>query len=242
MFEPKFTVTVDTASIKLLGDGEIRNTHVNLCIDHHPSNNFYADETFLPDCAAAGEAVLEVLNELSCVITPTMATALLTALSSDTGSFKYSNTTAQTLQYGADLLRAGADKDLVRVNLYESKSRAQVLVESAALAGCEFFSQDRLAVVTVPLALLEKFGADESELEGLAAKPIEINGVDIAITIKERADGSVRVSVRTSEKANACAICEVFEGGGHLRAAGCRLYGTVEECKQKLIAEASKQL
>ena len=241
-FKEKFVVAIDIASPKMIGDGELREMHVDLCIDHHPSNPLYADYTFLVDYAATGEAVLEVIDAFGGTVSPFGATALFTALSSDTGSFKYSNTTQRTFSYAARLLALGADTNRVRIELYESKTRAQVGVESHALCNAQYFEGGRVAIILVTLEMLKKYGADESELEGLASKPIAIEGVDVGITIKERDDGSVRVSVRTSAVANACEICEAFEGGGHVRASGCRIYCTVDEAVKRLSDEAAKQL
>ncbi|MEG2174003.1 MAG: bifunctional oligoribonuclease/PAP phosphatase NrnA [Oscillospiraceae bacterium] len=234
-FSPTFTVTIDTAAVTMLGDGEIRKRPIDLCIDHHPGNPLYAKETLLVNYAATGEAILEVIRALGVTVTPFCATALYTALISDTGSFRFSNTSAQTLRYAADLLELGADRDTVRVCLFESRSRGEVRLESAALSSMHYWADGRIASVTIPLSLLEETGVDEAELEGIASKPLQISGVDIGLTLKERNDGSVRISVRTSAAANAAAICETFLGGGHLRAAGCRMWCSMEEAERRLV-------
>ncbi|MFV0497999.1 MAG: DHH family phosphoesterase [Candidatus Fimivivens sp.] len=241
-FEPKFTVAVDIASPAMIGDPPESRPQVDLCIDHHPTNPLYAKETFLSDYAATGEAIYEVLCAMGVPITPYAATALFVAMSSDTGGFRYSNTTPKTLRIAADLMDKGADFNRIRVALFESKSREQVRVESTALSAVRYYAGGRIAVISVTLDMLKTAGANESELEGIAAKPLTIDGVDIGITLKERDDGSIRVSMRSSHKANVAEICSAFEGGGHIRAAGCRIWDSLENAENILVAACEKAL
>lgn len=234
-FEEKFNVAIDIAAPSMLGDPPESRPHVHLCIDHHPTNPLYADETLLVDYGSAGEAVFEVIKELGADFTPYCATALFTAISSDTGGLRYSSVTPLTMRKSAELMDCGADFNLVRVSLFESKSRGQIQVESTALSQARYYSEGRIAVISVTLDMLAKAGIDESELEGLASKPIEIDGVDIGITLKERTDGSIRVSMRSTENADCSVICKEFEGGGHVRASGCRIWDSIENAEKKLI-------
>lgn len=241
-FEPKFTVAIDIAAPSMIGDPPESRPAVDLCIDHHPTNPLYAKETFLPNYAATGEAIYEVLCEMGVLITPYIATALFVAMSSDTGGFRYSNTTPKTLRIAADLMDKGADFNRIRVALFESKSRGQVQVESAALSAVRYYAGGRIAVIVITLDMLAQAGADESELEGIASKPLAIDGVDIGITLKERDDGSVRVSMRSTDKANVSEICSAFQGGGHIRAAGCRLWESLANAEATLVATCEKAL
>ncbi|HWP50315.1 MAG TPA: bifunctional oligoribonuclease/PAP phosphatase NrnA, partial [Clostridia bacterium] len=241
-FAPKFTVAVDVAAPSMIGDPPESRPEVDLCIDHHPTNPLYAKETFLVNYAATGEAIYEILCEMGIEITPYTATALFVAMSSDTGGFRYSNTTPKTLRIAADLMDKGADFNRIRVALFESKSRGQVQVESDALSSVRYYAGGRIAVIVITLAMLEKADADESELEGIASKPLAIDGVDIGITLKEREDGSVRVSMRSTDKANVSQICQQFEGGGHIRAAGCRLWDSLADTEATLVAACEKAL
>lgn len=241
-FEPKFNVAVDIAAPSMLGDLPESRPHIHLCIDHHPTNPLYADETLLADYGSTGEAIFEVIKALGQQFTPYSATALFTAVSSDTGGLRYSSVTSLTMRKAAELMDCGADFNLVRVSLFESKSRGQIQVESTALSQARYYADGRIAVISVTLNMLKEADTDESELEGLASKPIEIDGVDIGITLKERSDGSVRVSMRSTEKVDCSVICREFEGGGHIRASGCRIWDSVENAEKKLVESCCKHL
>ncbi len=241
-FETGFILAVDVAAPKMLLDPPEARPHVDLCIDHHGTNPMYADNTFLVDYGSAGEAIYDVLTEMGAEITPYIATALFTAMSSDTGGFRYSSTTSRTMRVAAELMDKGADFNGIRVALFESKTRGQIQVESLALSQAHYYAGGRIAVISVTIPMLEQAGIDESELEGLASKTIEILGVDIGITLKERDNGSIRVSVRSTKAADSSAICREFEGGGHVRASGCRIFDTIENAERRLVEVCLKQL
>ncbi len=242
-FAEEYAVAIDVASPNMLGDIGKRRSRIDLCIDHHPTNPDYAALTWLVDYAATGEAVYELLKELGASISPEMATALFTALSSDTGGFRFANTTAQTHRYAADLLELGADAETVRRCLFESNSRGRVKIESNAMANARFYQNGEIAVISVSVADTAENGVDESELEGLASEPLRIDGVRIAITLKEREDGSVRVSMRSdSDEADVSAVCRRFHGGGHVRASGCRIWDTLENAEKMLVSACKEEL
>jgi len=203
----------------------------------------YAAETFLVDYAATGEAVFEILRRMGAPITPFIATALFTALSSDTGGFRFANTTAQTHRYAADLMELGADVEQVRIRLFESHSRGRVKLESDAMANMRYYRGGEIAVISISLAAFAETGIHESEIEGLAAEPLKIDGVHIGITLKERDNGSIRISMRSdSDRYNVAEICARFSGGGHVRAAGCRIWDTLENAEKQLISACEQAL
>jgi len=242
-FIEEHTIAVDIAAPNMMGDRGIRRDRIDMCIDHHPTNPDYAALTFLVDYAAAGEAVFELIKELGAEISTFAATALFTALSSDTGGFRFANTTAQTLRYAADLMELGADVELVRMRLFESNSKGRVKVESKAMSDARFYRNGEIAVISVSLAMVAENGIDESELEGLASQPLTIEGVHIAVTLKEREDGSIRVSMRSdNDNYDVSAICAQFSGGGHVRAAGCRIWDTLEAAESLLVAACEEVL
>ena len=111
-----------------------------------------------------------------------------------------------------------------------------------ALSHVRYYAGGRIAVIAVTTEMVERAGVDESELEGLASKPLTIIGVDIGITLKERADGSIRVSMRSNDQADVSAVCRRFEGGGHIRAAGCRIWKPLAEAEAVLVNACLEEL
>ena len=237
-FKEEFVVSLDVASPPMLGEPANRRSDIDLCIDHHPTNPLYAKETLLVDYAATGEAVYEVILKMGIAVSPYCATALFTSLSSDTGGFRFANTSTQTLRYAANLMECGANVDLIRYQLFESQSRGMIQVEAAAMSNIHYYGDGKIAVISISQLLMQKANILDSELDGIAAKPLQIAGVEVGITLKERADQSVRVSVRSTAKLNAAALCQRFAGGGHHRAAGCRIQGGLEKAEDQIV-EAS---
>ena len=152
-FEPKTVVAVDVASVQLFGEnnGVPQYTrHIDLCIDHHAGNSGYADFTLLDgSAAAAAELLYEVISEMGVEITPLIANCLYTGLATDTGCFRFSNTTAETHKAAAALIEAGADVERLNERLFESRSHARVIAERMALESLEFYYDDRLSLIHI---------------------------------------------------------------------------------------------
>lgn len=233
-----YVVAVDVADKKLFGE-ELKNEfgdRTNLCIDHHPSNKFYADLTVLDgESAAASEVLYEFIKAMGAEITPHIATCLYTGISTDTGCFKYSNVTAKTHRIAAELIETGVDHSKINEIMFDTKSMNNLMLEKMCLETLEIFADGKVASVCVTQEMLRKSDTDKSAID--AIKPItrQIEGVEIGLTFKEDEMGAIGVSVRTSENYNASDICAVFGGGGHARAAGCQLKTGLDEAKSKVI-------
>lgn len=243
-FEPHFVVAVDVAGIQLFGDSIAEYTRrIDMCIDHHPSNSGYADCMLLDgDAAATAEIIYELLTAIGTEITPTIADCLYTGLSTDTGCFKFANTTARTHEIAAKLITAGAS--LVKLNniLFESKSRSRLAIERLALESLEYSFGGRCATVYLTKEQIAETGADGTDLEGITSLPRMIEGVEVGITIRQQPTGSYKVSVRTVTGVDASAICAHLGGGGHKQAAGCELLGSLDNAKAALLTEVEKAL
>lgn len=238
-----YVVAVDVADSKLLGALEAEYAdRVNLVIDHHPSNTRYGEKTLLaPEAASTTELVGRLLPLLGVTLTPSIATCLYVGLATDTGCFRYANTTADTLRMAAQMLECGIDSGELNRVLFETKSPGRVAVECSILQSMEYFYQGHCAVMTIPMALQTLHDVEDSELDGLAALPRQIEGVWVGVTIREKPE-ECRISVRTTREADASAICAAFGGGGHLRASGCTITGTVAFAKERLVEEIGRQL
>lgn len=243
-FTPGYTVAVDVAGIQLFGDAISAYTRrIDMCIDHHSSNAGYADCMLLDaSAAAAAEVVYELLTALGIEMTPQIADCLYTGVSTDTGCFKFANTTARTHAIAAKLIEAGANHVRLNMILFESKSRGRVAIERLALESLEYSFDGRCALIYLTKEQIAQAGADNTDLEGITALPRMIEGVQVGITIRQQPAGSYKVSVRTVPEVDAAAICAHLGGGGHRQAAGCELLGSLDNARAALLAEVEKAL
>ena len=243
-FEPETVVAVDIADEKLLGSLYDRYSgRVALCIDHHGSNTKYAEMLYLEaDAAAACECIYNVINELGTKITPYMASCLYTGIATDTGCFKFSNTTPRSHRYAAELIEKDADYGEINRVMFEVKSRGRIAMERKVLENIEFYYGGRCAVITVTRDMIKETGCPLGDLDGVTAMSRQIEGVQIGVTIKEKPDGKYKVSLRTFEPYNAADICAVFGGGGHVRAAGCEFSCDIENAKRQLLSAIGEVL
>lgn len=248
-FEPDLVVAVDVATFELLGSEKYRERYrdrVELCIDHHATNTDYAKYTLLetePEAAAAAETVLLVLYELGAEVDSGVAECIYTGLSTDTGCFRYSNTTSRTLRMAADMVDKDIPFEMVNKRMFETRTKTYNTLETLALASMEMHFDGKCALITITQDMYKKSGSDESESHSLKAIPRQIEGVLAGVTLKEDADGLFRASVRTNAPADACRICARLGGGGHKRAAGCDVPGnTLAEAKQAILDSVAAEL
>lgn len=235
-FEPSFVCAVDVADSKLLGDGlQGYAEQTVLCIDHHSSHREFGAKLLMDaDMGATAMLILRVIEELGVTVDAAMADCLYTGIATDTGCFKYSNTTPLTHRMAAQLMEAGAHAESINRAMFDIKSRARVALEQLALESMEFYDDGRVAVMRITEDMMKQSGAAEFDMEGLSPLPRQIEGVWVGLTLRQKADGSYKVSVRTGAHADASAICSLLGGGGHARAAGCTLSGTPEEIVARL--------
>ena len=245
-FTPGFVVAVDVASIQLFGD---RNNvqkyaeHVDLCIDHHASNSGYAYETLLdPGAAAACELMIDVIEEMGVPLTPAIADCLYTGISTDTGCFRFSSTTARTHKAAARVMEAGANIEMLNARLFESRSRGRIEIEKMALESLEYFFDGRCAMICLTWDQIVTSGVAGAELEDLTSLPRSIEGVEVGLTLRQQKDGSYRISIRTAGAVDACAIARHLGGGGHARAAGCEISGNLDNARYAVLGEVRKEL
>lgn len=237
-FEPQFIVAVDVADDKLLGGLQaMYSGRIDLCIDHHGSNTAYADYLLLKaDYAAAAMVMCEVLRAMAIPFDSAIAECIYTGISTDTGCFKYSNAGAYAHRMAADMMDFDIRYDMINRVMFDVKSRARVELERRALSGMRFDCGGRIAIMPITCAMIEQSGAMENDMEGLAPLPRQIEGVWVGITMREKAGGEFKISVRTGNHADASAICKELGGGGHIRAAGCSLSGPLENAIDTIVA------
>lgn len=245
-FEYDYIVAVDTADRRILGSGAYglsKECSIDLCIDHHMSNTFFADKTCLDDkAAAAAQVIYDILCIMGVSITADIAQCLYIGISTDTGCFRFSNTTAETLFAAAKLVEAGADIAGINKAHFETKTKEYAALEQLAVASMEMHLDGKCAIICITNDMFINTGALDSETQPLSALPRQIEGVLAGVTMKEKQPGLFRISVRTNEPANASDIAASLGGGGHKMAAGCSFEGTADEAKRAILDAVAKEL
>lgn len=238
-------VAVDVADTKLLGkDFEKKFAdRIELCIDHHGSNRMFAERTLLEaNAAAACEIILEVIHALGVKPTKQIADCIYTGISTDTGCFRYSNVTPRTMRMAAEMIECGADNVTINTVMFETKTRTYVALEKLAVGGMKMFLDGKCALITVTQEMYRQSGSDESEVDAIASLPRQIEGVLVGVTMRERKDGSYKISMRSNRPINVSEICAAMGGGGHPQAAGCQVGGTLEEATKTVIDNVKKYI
>ncbi len=245
-FEPQCVIAVDVADEKLFGTlEETYAGKVDLCIDHHISNLQYADRLMLEgDASAACEVLYKVYRAMGVPFTRQIAMCLYTGMATDTGCFKYSNTTPETHIFTAQIMREFPDirYDLINREMFTVKSRGQLAAETVMLQNMEYFAEGRITIIWATLDLCRANGVDEKDMEGLTSLGLQPEGVEVGITVREREPGEYKISMRSARDVNVSAICQVFGGGGHVKAAGCTLCGTIESVRVQLLSAVEAAL
>lgn len=243
-YAPDTVVSVDVAGLGLLppNAGPYRD-RVDFAVDHHPSNEFFARETWLEaDKAACGEIIYKLAGELG-VMNEAIAAALYVAVSTDTGCFVYSNTTPNTHRVAAELMAAGAPYRRLNKKHFRTKSMRRMLLESLILQNLRLHFDGSVAVAPISLEMMAQAGATNDDAEDIAAFVGQIEGIQHSATIRELRPGECKISLRTnSDLLNATAVCARLGGGGHKAASGCTVYGTVAEAEAAIVGAIEAEL
>ncbi len=241
-FEPETVVSVDIASEMLFGEKyKYLSDRVDFAIDHHFSNTFYAKNTILCDkMSSAGELMYHLFKSADISFDDYIAQKLYTAISFDSGCFRFSNTSPETHLAAAELLRYNFDASAINVKMFDCASLAQLKIESDALNSVRQYKDNKITMVTVRYSQVEKLGVNENELGGLTAITRRVAGTVVGITVREKSDGEIRISLRSQQEAplpdfDVSKVAAKFGGGGHVRAAGLSMRCSVEQAEQQVL-------
>lgn len=215
------------------------------CIDHHMTGSYDIQYDFFrtePKSAATGEIVYQLIKDLGVNITLDIANCIFTAITTDTGNFQHNNTTKRSHDIVGNFYKIeGFDSKVISALIYDRKSKNALKMESIVLSMLQFIADGKLAVGTVTQNLLEECNCTMDETEGIIQRIMSVDGVEIGALFKELPD-SIRVSLRAKSCANVADIASNFNGGGHIRAAGCTFYCPLDEAKESLIPAMEKAL
>ena len=238
-------ISLDCATLKRMDNKEyFENAKKTIVIDHHGSNNMYGDINYVnPVSPACSEILLVILNYFEIEIDVKIGTCLITGIITDTGGLQYPSTTADTFEYAAELLRKGVNISEICKKTLQTKTKANFELSKRVMERVELLEDGKVAFSYITTKDMEEVNAEEGDHEGLVNIGREIEGVEVAIFIRQKEnDDLYKVSMRTGDKVNASDVCLMFGGGGHPRAAGALIPGTIEQVKEKLLKEVRKAL
>ena len=244
-FEEDFVVTVDVADKKLLPEEHLGKygDKVYLAIDHHEANKPFSENLLLDFKAAATcEVIYDMLEKAGCEISLAAAEGLYLGIATDTGCFRYPNCTAHTLFCAAGLVERGVPNAEINRIVFETKTREYVHFETLAMNSMKTYFEGKCAVIVITQDMYRKTGATEADTHGVAALPRQIEGVLAGVVIKEKTDGTYKISVRSNEPVSAAKICETLGGGGHRLAAGCDLSGSIGEVVNTVLKVVKEEI
>lgn len=246
--EPDVAVIVDAGELSRIGpvatdraDWFARARIVN--IDHHVSNPGFGVATWIdPDAAATCELIALLLPELGVPLDAELATMLMAGIVQDTHTFAHPNATPRTLRVSAELVEAGAPLAAINRAIYADKPFSTLALWGMILAGIGERRDGRIVHASMTAAMLTATGEQPTASEGFVDLLGSTRSADVTILLKEINPNETRVSVRTTERADAVAIAAAFGGGGHARAAGCTVPTPINDARELVLAEAERQL
>ena len=240
-------VVLDISDVKRLGvlaEAVRRLTIPKLVIDHHlpsdepPSTLMVTDTT----ACATGELIFDFAAVMDLKITPDIARALYIALLTDTGGFRFSNTTARCLSIAGQLIASGVEPEEMYGRLYASMPVGRLHLLRDALATLEVDPEYGISWISVAAGAAEQYGLRSEDLEGIAEHPRSIGGTRLAVFFRDLGHDKVKVSFRSTGDVDVNKFAKQFAGGGHARAAGALIEGDLEVVRRKVIAAAREFL
>lgn len=218
------------------------NAKTKIQIDHHQVNEMFADYNFVnPASPACAQNLIFIIEQLGVEIDKEIGTCLLTGIITDTGGFKYEGVSAETFEFTSWLLTKGVNVSEVYKKVLQTKTRANFELRKLIMDRMEFLCDNKITFTYMTLADEKNVGAEPGDHEGLVEVGRDIEGVEVSIFIREIENG-YKASLRSNNYVNVSDICIAFNGGGHRRAAGCNIYGTLEQSKERIMNEVIKYI
>lgn len=228
---------LDCGSLFRVGEGhdQIGSLGPVVNIDHHDTNDHFGVIDLVDSGASStGEIIYRVLGSLGVKVDPDIAINLYTAVFTDTGSLRYDNTSLEAFRICEEMVRAGVRPSRVAMMVYENHPKERFLLLGEVLRTLTTYG-DRIAVACVTSDMFERTGTNREFTDGFVEFIKEIRGVEVAVLIREIDKSHHKVSMRGKGTVDVAAVCNVFGGGGHRNAAGCRIEGTMKETEEKLL-------
>lgn len=231
-------IALDTGDLSRLGKRiEIfDNAKITVNIDHHLTNSEFAFHNYIDsNSSAVGEIIYQLIKMMDQNLDSEIATCLYVAIATDTGGFRFSNTTAVTHQIVADLIGNDVNVSEISQKVFDTVTHGKVKVLGEAIKSLELLEYGKLAVITISDETIKNVGAKDEDCDGIINTGRNINGVEVAILLRVKENGEIKVNLRSKNYVDVAAIANMYSGGGHKRAAGCTVQGKPEDVKKRLI-------
>lgn len=236
-------IAVDASDVDRLGKNKqlIESAKTIINIDHHISNTNFGNINIVDSNASAtGELIYKIINEMKIDINEDIATCIYTAISTDTGSFMYDNTTAETHEIASSLIKYGADKENININIYQNRSLSRTKLFIKSLNNLDMFFDNQVAIIKVTQNMLKETNTTMEDTEGIISFVRDIGTVEVAILMKEINDNETKISMRSKRFINVAKLTSLFNGGGHKKAAGCTINKPIIEVDKLILNEIEK--
>ncbi len=227
-------IFLECANVSRSGQDNLDN-YFKVNIDHHHSNDYYADINWVnPNASAVGEIVYELGEKLNLQFTPQIASHLYCAIVSDTGSFQFSNTTAKSFEVCHRLVNNGADPIKISDLLFNNNLPEKIKLLGRVVSTLQMNEEGNIAVITMFKEDLQSLNLRETDTEDITTIARSIKGVELVLFFKEMDKDTFRISIRSKDTANAAVVAEKFGGGGHVHAAGFTVSGKYEKLLKEI--------
>ncbi len=237
-------ISLDCATIKMLNGFAkyFENAKVKVCIDHHSTNTMFGDYNYVnPDAPACAQILLVIFEYFGIEISKEIGTCILAGIITDTGGFKYQGVTAETFEFVAWLLNKGVNVSKLYRQVLEVQTKANFELHRIASNRLEFFENGKIAYTYITKEDEENVHSESGDHEGIVDIGRRLEGVEVSVFIRETEKGC-KISLRSNDYVNVSDACVVFGGGGHSRAAGATIQGSVEQAKEKVLKEVIRLL
>ncbi len=237
-------IALDCGDIKRLNgfSNYFEDANTKISIDHHGINTMFGDYNFVnPMAPACCQILITVLEALGVEIDKEIGTCLLTGIITDTGGFRYSGVTAETFEFAAELLNRGVNVSNIYKKVLQTQTKAKFELTKRAMQRLEFFENGKISFTYITKKDEEDVGASTGDHEGIVEMGRDIEEVEVSVFLREVDDG-YKISLRSNEYLNVSDVCLMFNGGGHIRAAGGFVSLPFEEAKTRIIDECKKYL
>jgi bifunctional oligoribonuclease and PAP phosphatase NrnA len=238
-------IALDTGDIGRLGIRReiFDSSKVTVNIDHHNTNSEFAFHNYISSSASAvGEIIYQLIKMLGLELNPDMAVCLYVAITTDTGGFRFSNTTPLTHQIISDLIKNGVNVAEISQRVFDSTSYEKVKLMGAAINALELVEKGKVAVMLLTNEIIKQTGAREEDCDGIISIGRNIRGVEVAALLRQWDNGEIKVNLRSNSNVDVSAIAGLYSGGGHKKAAGYITKGSLIDAKQKLLDDIREVL